>query len=150
MLTTDMDKKADSADFDETGFDRSTEDELGMSYRSISKSAIASAIFAVLGLTFLISITLIILPAIALGLGLVGLSNIRKYPEELVGRRMAKFGLVVSFLVLACGVSWHLYVYMTEVPDGYQRISFRMLKTTKIRICPIRRRQLNWINRKFF
>ena len=34
-------------------------------------------------------------------------------------------------MLLIGGTSWHTYVYMTEVPDGYDRISFRMLKPNK-------------------
>jgi hypothetical protein len=63
-----------------------------------------------------------------LALSLIGYSSIRRLPEELTGKALARFGIVVSSLFLAAGVSWHGYVYVTEVPEGYDRISFRDLK----------------------
>ncbi len=121
-----MDTKIDSAD----KVDRYS-GELEASYRSLSKAAIAGAAFAILGTVFLLASVLIILPVIALGLSLVGVGNIKKYPEELVGMKAAKFGLVTSLLVLVGGLGWHYYVYSTEVPEGFERISYRMLKDDK-------------------
>jgi hypothetical protein len=146
-----MDKKIDSADVASTDrqFD-ATDGELDTSYRSLSNSAVASAILAVLGLTYLVAKLLIVLPVMALGLGLVALSSIRKYPEELVGSRLARFGVILSLVVLLGGISWHSYVYMTEVPEGYQRITFRMLKNDKDTDLPFSERALELDGKKVF
>ncbi len=116
-----MDKKLDKSEHDKTG-------ELEIHYRSLSKAAVGGAIFAVLGLTYIVATPLILLPTIALGLSWTGLASVKRYPEELVGRKVAKFGLVLSLMLLIGGTAWHTYIYMTEVPEGYERISFRMLK----------------------
>jgi hypothetical protein len=50
--------------------------------------------------------------------------NIRRYEGELSGTGLAAVGAVASLLVLVGGTSYHAYVYATEVPDGYQRITF--------------------------
>ena len=126
-----MDKQIDSRDIGSESWPVADDDQQEFEYRSISKSAVAAAIFAVLGLTFVVSKVLVVLPLIALALSLISISNIRKYPEELIGRKLAKLALIVSSLVLAVGLAGHAYVYMTEVPDGYERISFRMLKNDK-------------------
>ncbi len=119
-------------------------------YRSISKSAIAAVIFSLLGLTFYVASVLIILPLIALALSLIAISSIRKYPEELVGRSAARLALVLSALVLFTGLAWHTYVYLTEVPDGYQRISFRMLKNDKDTDLPYSEKALQLDKQKVF
>ncbi|MDG2013626.1 MAG: hypothetical protein P8J33_08980, partial [Pirellulaceae bacterium] len=125
-----MDKQIDSNDLDRDAW-QEEESSQEFEYRSIDKSSVASVIFAVLGLAFVISKVLVVLPLIALALSLIALSNIRKYPEELIGRKPAVFAMVVALLVLVLGSTGHVYVYMTEVPEGYQRISFRMLKNDK-------------------
>ena len=97
-------------------------------YRSVSKSAVASIVFAVLGLTSFLSPTFVILPALGLGFALVSLINFYRYPDEIVGKLAAQVGLVVSAVCLVASVAHHVYVYNTEVPEGYSRISFSMLR----------------------
>ena len=94
-------------------------------YRSVSKAAVGSAVFAVLSLLFLVSKLLFMLPLIGLALGLIAISNIRRLPDELTGKTMARFGLLVSVLVLVGGGAMHIHEYATEVREGYDRISFR-------------------------
>jgi hypothetical protein len=45
---------------------------------------------------------------------------------------MAKVGLVLSLVFFIGGVSYGGYVYATEVPDGYTRISFNEMKPDEI------------------
>lgn len=124
-----MDTKIDSDNLDRSSW--SDEPGQEFEYRSIDKSAIAAVIFTLLGTLFFLSKVLVVLPLIGLALSLVALSHIRKYPEELIGRKPAVFSLVVASVILVSGTIGHAYVYMTEVPEGYQRISFRMLKNDK-------------------
>lgn len=90
------------------------------------------------------------MPVIGLGLSMVGLANIRKYPEELIGRKAARFGLILSLIVLVGGLGWHTYVYHTEVPEGYQRISYRMLKDDKDTDLPFSEKALELNQKKVF
>ena len=53
--------------------------------------------------------------------------NIRKYPDELVGKLAARIGSLICAVCFIGAVSWHAYVWFTEVPEGYQRISFSLL-----------------------
>ncbi len=105
--------------------------ELAIGYQSVCKTAVVSLIFAVIGLTYFVSSVLILLPLIGIGFGLIAVSNLRRYPDELVGKEIARVGLALSATVLIGGTMYHTYVYMTEVPEGYERISFRMLKDDK-------------------
>jgi hypothetical protein len=98
-------------------------------YRSISKAAIASLIFGVLGaLTSFLAAHFVILPALALIFGFVALSSFRKFPEELTGKLAAKIGIVLGLVCVVAASVFHTYVYNTEVPDGYQRISYGELR----------------------
>lgn len=108
-----------------------THQELAVSYRSVCKTAVLSLIFGIFGLSYLISSILILMPLMGIGFGLVAISNLKRFPEELIGRKAAQFGLGLSIVLLLGGAAFHTYIYMTEVPEGYERISFRMLKDDK-------------------
>lgn len=97
-------------------------------YRSVCKSAVAAIIFAVLGLSAFMAQMFMILPVIGIIFGLLGLKAIRAYPDELVGAAAAKIGLVLSAICLVASGAMHSFIYATEVPDGYRRISFAELK----------------------
>src|SRR5690349_18828783 len=56
------------------------------------------------------------------------LSKIRRQPDQYTGRVLAQLGLLFSTVFLVGGVSYGAYVYATEVPDGYERISFGTMK----------------------
>ena len=70
----------------------------------------------------------IILPLMGLIMGLVGLGNIRKYPAELTGKTAAQLGTILGATLFLGGISCHAVIYSTEVPDGYERLSFEVLK----------------------
>jgi len=142
-----MDKQIEPGELSDSGAGAA---ELDVGYRSISKAAISGAVFSILGVVFLVASVLIILPVIALGLSMVGLANIRKFPEELVGRKAARFGMVLSALVLVGGSAWHYYVYSTEVPEGYERISYRMLKDDKDTDLPFSEKAMALDQKKVF
>ncbi len=98
------------------------------SYRSVSKAAITSVALAVMGLAAFWAPLFVVLPLLAICFGVIGLSNIRKFPEELVGSGAAWTGIISGLLIFAGSVSLIAYVYMTEVPEGYTRIKFYELK----------------------
>ncbi len=96
-------------------------------YQSVSRSAVAALVLAVLGLLSIIFVWLIILPIVACAMAAVAIVSIRKYPNELLGKPMATSGLVLGLLTLIVAPAYHTYVYMTEVPPGYERIAFATL-----------------------
>ncbi len=98
-------------------------------YRSFSKAAVISLVAMLLGLTSLLLPAMLVLPLVAVIAGLVSQRNLRTYPEELTGRKTAWLGTVGGLMLLVGGSIWHVYVYATEVPDGYARISFSQLQT---------------------
>ncbi|MEM8910870.1 MAG: DUF3299 domain-containing protein [Planctomycetota bacterium] len=100
-------------------------------YKAISRGAVTSvicAVFSFVGLipTFAFALVLTI-PGIICGM--IGMSSIRRFPDEFSGKAMAIAGTLVCLALLIGGVSIHTYIYLTEVPEGYQRIAFYELQT---------------------
>jgi hypothetical protein len=60
-------------------------------------------------------------------LACVAIWQIRRSEGELSGGWIAKTGLAVSLAFTLVGGAWHSYVYATEVPEGYDRVSFSWL-----------------------
>jgi hypothetical protein len=97
-------------------------------YRSVSKAAIASFVFAILGLLGFWAPLFVVLSFLAICFGAVGYFNIRRMPDELVGQSIAVVGLLVGTVVFLGSVGLHSYVYATEVPEGHERLTFYELK----------------------
>ena len=106
-------------------------DTVDFPYRALSRGAIASLIFAALALPGLIPTfePLIALSFIGIAAAFFAIVGIRRYPDEFSGLSLAKFGLIANSLILVGGITMHSYIYMTEVPDGYERIPFYRLQT---------------------
>ena len=100
-------------------------------YRAISRAAIASVIFTFLALPGMIPTfePVLVLTLVAVVAALVGLRAVKRYPDEYSGKALAMFGLIASLLLLIGGVSMHTYIYLTEVPDGYERVHFYKLQS---------------------
>jgi hypothetical protein len=106
-------------------------------YRSVSRSAIVSVVLGVLSLLSLFSPALLLLPVVGFVLGLTALSAIRRFPLEYTGRGLALAGTVLCGLVAVGSTAKHVHEYLTEVSDGYSRISFADLQPEPGRPEPI-------------
>ena len=73
-----------------------------------------------------------LLNAPALSLCIWSLAKIRREPDQYTGRPLALLGLTLSLVFLLGGVTYGSYVYVTEVPEGYTRISFNAMKPDAI------------------
>lgn len=97
-------------------------------YRALSSAAVASVVVGLLSVLSAVSWILGLIPAFGILLGLHALWRIRRFPEELTGRGVALGGITLSLLFWAIGWGWQGYVYATEVPDGYMRLSYATLQ----------------------
>jgi hypothetical protein len=97
-------------------------------YRSISRTAILALVLGLLSSLALAFVSLTVLAIVGLVLGISSWRNIRRFPEELTGSGLAMTGAVLSGLFLVGAVAWHTYDYLTEVPEGYQRVAFYELQ----------------------
>ncbi|MFM8253553.1 MAG: DUF3299 domain-containing protein [Planctomycetota bacterium] len=100
-------------------------------YQAVSKAAVLSFAFAAVGLFAFLIPALLFLPLLGLIFGMIGLSNLRRYPDELTGKKSAIVGLLLSVIGLIGATALHVSVYLTEVPEGFQRISFNDLAPDK-------------------
>jgi Protein of unknown function (DUF3299) len=93
-------------------------------YQAMSRAAVISIVFAVLGISSLSVAFLILLPLIGFFSGVLALQSIRRFPDELLGKSLAQVGIGLSAVLLVVAPAYHGYIYATEVPDGYTRVSF--------------------------
>lgn len=105
-------------------------DAVEFPYRAVSRAAIASVIFFGLAIPGLIPTfsPLLILTAVGAMAGTVGLRATKQFPHEFSGQGLAKFGMIANALLLSCGIGLHVYIYLTEVPEGYTRVPFSELQ----------------------
>ncbi len=97
-------------------------------YRSLSKAAVACLVFGLLSLLAFLITPALIFPVISIACGLIALSNLKQFPDELLGLKAAKLGLLLGSISFVGAIGLNSYIYATEVPEGYDRISFRMLR----------------------
>lgn len=97
-------------------------------YRALSKSAIVSVSFAILAAGGVLAIPLMVFALCGLLFGVISLRALKRYPNELTGRVPAWAGIVLSLAMLTGAAGRHTWIYLTEVPEGYQRISFYDLR----------------------
>lgn len=102
-----------------------------MVYQSVSRAAVGALVLAVLGLLSFLVVGLVILPVVSLLLGINALVSIRRYPDELQGKSLAKFGIALALITVIAAPGYHAYIYATEVPPGYERIAFGTLMSAK-------------------
>jgi len=97
-------------------------------YRTLSRAAVMALAAGVVSLLGFLVWTLVALSLVSLVLGWVAVRQIRKYPLEYSGAGLAYAAVAVAVLSFVGGTSWHTYVYLTEVPEGFERISWYELQ----------------------
>lgn len=108
----------------------SAADAVDFPYRTISRAAIISVFFAILSALGLVPTfePMLALGVIAIIAAIIGIRAVKRYPNEYSGHSLAMVGLIASLVILIGGVSMHRYIYLTEVPDGYDRVPFYELQ----------------------
>lgn len=96
-------------------------------YKPVPVLAPLSLFLAVCGAAALLSPYAIAIGVAAMVTSVSCFLQIRRSSGELGGRKLtlSAFGLAALFSI--SGASWHSYVYATEVPDGFERLSFSWL-----------------------
>ncbi|TWT98986.1 DUF3299 domain-containing protein [Neorhodopirellula pilleata] len=99
-------------------------------YRAISRGAIVSIVFFVLALPGLLPTfaPLLVLALPGVIFAAFGLRAIKRYPAEFSGKNLALSGLIGCAGLFIGGFAQHTYTYLTEVPDGYERVQFFKLQ----------------------
>jgi len=93
-------------------------------YKPIPPLAPVSALLGVCALSGLLSLLGLVFAVFGLVLGLIGRRQIQRAEGDLGGSKIAMAGVTISAVLLVCSTALHVYWYQTEVPAGFQRISF--------------------------
>ncbi len=117
-----------------------SEDEEPLQYRALYSGSIVGLALGVLSVFTLVTAAtslqacLLVTPIPVLGMfiSLRALAKIRRESDQYTGIRLAVAGAVLSLGFLVAGVGYAAMVYVTEVPDGYTRISFDEMKPDAI------------------
>jgi len=107
-------------------------------YRAIHSGAIFALALGVFSVVMLLLapgspnawLPVAVIPIVGMCVSFWSLRKIRREHDQYTGLPLAVAGLALSFVFLVTGVGYGCYVYITEVPDGYQRISFETLRPT--------------------
>lgn len=112
-----------------------------MQYRALHTGAVIGFVLSLLLLVFTIiaagnspeaCVAISALNAAPLSLCLWSLGRIRREPEVYTGRPLALIGAVISAICLVAGTLFGSYEYVTEVPEGYARVSFAGMKPDEL------------------
>lgn len=103
-------------------------EEVQESYRALSVGAVVSFVLGLLSILAFADFWLGLIPLLAIVVGALAWRRIAQAPEAYTGRRLAEIGVALGCLFWAGGASWLSYVYLTEVPEGYKRISYNILQ----------------------
>ncbi len=107
-------------------------------YRAVSRSAVVALVLAVLGTTLgLLFPAMLVLCLLGIFAGFTGMRSIKRHPLEYTGLGIARTGLVLSAIGLTAGLGLHTFVYLTEVPEGFERVSFYDLRPANPKARPI-------------
>ena len=119
-------------------------------YRTFSRMAMLSLIFGLLSFTAFVAPPLAVFSLFGVATGWLALRSIKRFPDELSGRQAALVGCVLCALTFVGSVSRHSYIYATEVPDGYDRISFKVLQPRSAADIPVPKSALDLDGKSVF
>jgi hypothetical protein len=97
-------------------------------YRALSTAAVASLIVGLLSCMAILDWSLVAIPLLGIPLSLFAFRKVRRHADELTGEKLARAGLLLSLLFAVLGPARLTYDFVTEVPDGYERISYSELQ----------------------
>lgn len=97
-------------------------------YKALSTSAIAGLVLGLLSFLAFFGWALGLVPMLGIAVSLIGIRSIKARPDELTGLALARTGFTLSLVMLLAGWGMLGYIYATEVPEGYTRITYGELQ----------------------
>lgn len=97
-------------------------------YRALCPAAVASVVVGALSVLSGVHWSLAAVPLLGIGLGWHALRKIREAPNEWTGLPLAWIGIGLSVGLWTIGWGWLILAGASEVPYGYQRVSYEMLQ----------------------
>ncbi|MBN8625292.1 MAG: DUF3299 domain-containing protein [Planctomycetes bacterium] len=106
---------------------RAVDDYAG--YRALSAPAVVSLVIGAISIVALLDFwALKAIPALGVIAAVAAIVQIRNRPEELTGLKQAKLGLALCGFFLIGSSAYAIVTHQLEVPEGYERISYGLLK----------------------
>lgn len=96
-------------------------------YRPVPPLAPISLFLGFCALSGFVGVPCLAVGGVGVLLGTVALWQIRRAGGDLGGKGVALSGICLSAVMLVAGSGYHAYAYVTELPEGYQRVSFSEL-----------------------
>ncbi len=93
-------------------------------YKPIPPLAVVSLLLGICGLSGLLSPLGLLFAIFGVVLGWVAIKQIQRSDGGFSGRWMAQLGVALSALLFVGGIGLHVYWFQSELPEGYQRLSF--------------------------
>ena len=93
-------------------------------YKPIPPLAPVSALLGVCALSGLLSPLGLAFAVFGCVLGFLALRQIQRAEGDLGGGKIAILGVALSAVLLVSSTALHIYWYQTELPEGFQRVSF--------------------------
>src|SRR5262245_55651355 len=112
-----------SVDSQSVSFDPAEE----FAYRPVSPLAPISLFLGVCAISGFAGIPCLAVGVVGFFVGALALILIRRAGGELGGRGVAWAGMLLSATMIVAGSGYHAYAYVTELPEGYERVSFQEL-----------------------
>lgn len=113
-------------------------EQSALQYRAVYSGAVIAGLIGLASLFMLfatefleVAIPVALIPLTGIGMSLAAMRKISKNQTIYTGRPFATLGLVLSVTMLLYGVGRASFIHITEVPDGYERISFATLKPSQ-------------------
>ena len=97
-------------------------------YRAMSVAAVVSLVLGAVSVLTFVHWAMALIPLAGVFAGILALRQIRHAPEEYAGRRLAWLGIGLCGAFWAAGYGWLMFARASEVPWGYQRVSYEMLQ----------------------
>ena len=101
-------------------------------YRVLSFAAVLTILAAIItspaALLAHANPALLVFPLLSTFFGANTLFRLRRRQDEFIGLGYARIGVAIALLVFCAGTAHAMYTYATEVPDGYERVSFAELQ----------------------
>ncbi|HEX4132773.1 MAG TPA: DUF3299 domain-containing protein [Pirellulales bacterium] len=97
-------------------------------YRAVSRLAVLSLALGLFSAVALLDWPLAIVPAVGIVSGLVAWRHVRWHDDTLTGAVLARWGIALSAVFWTAGWGRLSYEYATEIPPGYQRLTFAELQ----------------------
>ena len=121
-------------------FDTAADADDALQYRAVHIGSIIGLTLGILSVFMVVTAVntfegcLLVAPIPLLGIVISAwsLAKIRNEPDRFTGAPIALLGLVLSLGFLVGGLGYGGYVYATEVPEGYARMSFNGMKPDEL------------------